>query len=100
MILMPGSRKMSPTGTESKYNFIIMVFRFRFLPESCRYLLVNKRHDEAMKQLETVARWNGKPMPTVELQVPNEVVSEKSDVRDLFYDKNVGMVTFASWISW
>jgi hypothetical protein len=23
MILMPGSRKMSPTDTESKYNFIL-----------------------------------------------------------------------------
>ena len=56
------------------------MFRFRFLPESCRYLLVNKRRDEAMQQLETVARWNDKVMPTVELEIPKEILEEKSDV--------------------
>lgn len=76
------------------------VFLFRFLPESCRYLLVNKRQDEAIQQLETVARWNGKVMPTVELEVPKEIVEEKSDLRDLFYDRNVTQVTIASWTSW
>ena len=76
------------------------VFLFRFLPESCRYLLVNKRQDEAMQQLEKVARWNGKVMPTVELEVPKEIVEEKSDLRDLFYDRDVTQVTIASWISW
>ena len=76
------------------------MFRFRFLPESCRYLLVNKRRDEAMQQLETVARWNDKVMPTVELEIPKEIVEEKSDVRDLFYDKDVTQVTIASWMSW
>ena len=72
----------------------------RFLPESCRYLLVNKRQDEATKQLEIVARWNGKSMPKAELEVPKEIVSEKSDVRDLFYDKHVGLITVANWITW
>ncbi|XP_028398822.1 organic cation transporter protein-like [Dendronephthya gigantea] len=71
-----------------------------FLPESCRYLLVNNRHDEAVKQLEKVARRNGKPMPKVELEKPKQVVHEKTDVRDLFYDKNVAKVTIASWITW
>ena len=79
---------------------LLSAFSLRFLPESCRYLLVNKRHEEAVKQLEKVARWNGKPMPKVELEVPKQVVEEKSDVRDLFYDKNVAKVTLASWISW
>ena len=76
------------------------LFFYRFLPESCRYLLVNKRKDDALKQLKTVARWNGKTMPKVELEIPKEIVSEKSDVRDLFYDKSVGKITVASWISW
>lgn len=39
-------------------------------------------------------------MPKVELEVPKEIVAEKSDVRDLFYDKNVAKITIASWISW
>ena len=39
-------------------------------------------------------------MPKVELEIPKEIVSEKSDVRDLFYDKSVGKITVASWISW
>jgi hypothetical protein len=96
------SQNVTIADTESICSICIstLVFSFRFLPESCRYLLVNKRHDEAIKQLETVARWNGKPMPKVELEVPKEIVSEKSDVRDLFYDKNVGMVTISSWMSW
>ena len=83
-----------------KYKDIVVLSCPRFLPESCRYLLVNKRYDEAVKQLERVARWNGKPMPKVELEIPTEVVAEKADVRDLFYDRNVGKVTVASWISW
>ena len=96
------SQNVTIADTESICSICIstLVFSFRFLPESCRYLLVNKRHDEAIKQLERVARWNGKPMPKVELEVPKEIVSEKSDVRDLFYDKNVGMVTISSWMSW
>ena len=76
------------------------LFFYRFLPESCRYLLVNKRKDDALKQLETVARCNKKIMPKVELEIPKEIVSEKSDVRDLFYDKSVGKITVASWTSW
>ena len=76
------------------------MFRFRFLPESCRYLLVNKRRDEAMQQLETVARWNDKVMPTVELEIPKEILEEKSDVGDLFYDKDITKVIIANWMSW
>jgi hypothetical protein len=39
-------------------------------------------------------------MPKAELEVPKEIVSEKSDVRDLFYDKHVGLITVANWITW
>lgn len=77
-----------------------MLMYSRFLPESLRYLLVNNRHDEAVNQLRKVARWNRKPMPKVELEIPREVFKEKSDVRDLFYDWDVGKITIASWISW
>lgn len=77
-----------------------MLMYSRFLPESLRYLLVNNRHDEAVNQLGKVARWNRKPMPKVELEIPREVFKEKSDVRDLFYDWDVGKITIASWISW
>ncbi|XP_028398810.1 organic cation transporter protein-like [Dendronephthya gigantea] len=79
---------------------VLVLMSTWFLPESCRYLLVNNRHDEAVKQLEKVGRWNGKPMPKVELEEPKRVVHEKTDVRDLFYDKNVAKVTIASWITW
>ncbi|XP_046846878.1 solute carrier family 22 member 16-like [Xenia sp. Carnegie-2017] len=58
-----------------------------FLPESCRYLLVNKRHDEAIKQLKKVAKWNRKTFQEVELERP-------------FYDRKISMITIASWISW
>ena len=47
-----------------------------------------------------MARWNSKPMPEVELKMPEEIENEKSDVRDLFYDVNVAKITLASWISW
>ena len=72
----------------------------RFLPESCRYLLVNKHRDDAVKQLKNVARWNKKNMPEVELEMPKEISDEKSDIRDLFYDRNVTKITLASWTSW
>ena len=72
----------------------------RFLPESCRYLLVNNRPQDAIKQLKKVARWNGKQMPEVELEKPEGIENEKSDIRDLFYDRSVTKVTLGSWVSW
>ena len=62
--------------------------------------MVNKRHDEAIEQLKKVAKWNHKTIQEVELEVPKEVENEKSDVRDLFYDRKISMITIASWISW
>ena len=62
--------------------------------------MVNKRHDEAIEQLKKVAKWNRKTFQEVELEVPKEVENEKSDVRDLFYDRKISMITIASWISW
>lgn len=39
-------------------------------------------------------------MPNVELEIPKEITEEKSDVRDLFYDKSVTKITLVSWMTW
>ena len=51
---------------------ISLVFFFRFVPESIRWLRVNDRLEDAEKILIETARINGKPPPKVTLTAANQ----------------------------
>ncbi|XP_028394970.1 organic cation transporter protein-like isoform X2 [Dendronephthya gigantea] len=77
----------------------VMIFIW-FIPETPRHLLVHGKYEEARAVLERVARWNKKEMPQDDIYVPKQADSEKTDFRDLFYDKSITLITLATWFLW
>ena len=71
----------------------------RLVPESPRYLLVSKKYQEAKKALETIAKWNGKNLPSgFELQeLEEEAIGSYSVVFSDQYRKYTVLLSIAGF---
>lgn len=73
----------------------------RFIPESCRWLLVNGKEEEALEQIRKVAKFNGKEMPEEVLSLKDGVAAKRlGDIRDLFSSIKMTSRTLISWFAW
>lgn len=80
---------------------LLVIFFWRFLPESPRWLLAHNRHKEAMENLQKVADFNRKEMPEGDLeQYDANLTQRKGDVRNLFSSMTMTKRTLISWFSW
>ena len=70
----------------------------RFVPESCRYLIVKKKNKEAERILRKIAKVNKKKYPGEELVAYKE--QRTGDIRDLLGSWKMVHRTLVSWFSW
>ena len=73
----------------------------RFIPESTRWLNVNRKTGELMKILKTIARVNGKEFPDIKLE---EVKQDSSfgfhHYKDLFRPKKIAIRSLIQGYTW
>ena len=79
-------------------TFCVILVIHRFVPESCRYLIVKKRHKEAEQTLRKIAKVNKKKYPEEELVAYKE--QRTGDIRDLFGSWKMVHRTLVCWFSW
>lgn len=78
------------------------LFKFRFIPESSRYLLLKGKVTETEEVLRDIAAANKKDYPEEPLYNPSAdgKVQNMGDVRDLFRTKKMLHRTLVSWYAW
>jgi len=82
----------------SSAPWIFVLFFWKFIPESVRWLLVNGRKDEAREILEKVAKVNKKEMPTDDLHVPKK--TDSKGVLELFKTWKMAKLSLIQIYAW
>ena len=73
--------------------YLVMVFTYRFVPESVRWLRLKGRVDEALVIIRKIGKRNGKDLdPNVTLSIP-PVKKNVSNPLDVFQSKKMALVT-------
>ena len=85
---------------ESSYiRSLVLIWYFRLIPESPRWLLLNNRQNEARNHLLKVAKMNKRTLPKHELERP--VVSvNRASFRQLFSSWKMTKLTVINWDLW
>ncbi|XP_048577124.1 solute carrier family 22 member 15-like [Nematostella vectensis] len=78
--------------------YIFVLFLYKCVPESVRWLLVAGREPEARKIIEDVARVNKKQMPETELRVPK--IASNKGVIELFRTRKLAILTLIQCYAW
>ena len=78
---------------------LVLLFWFRLIPESPRWLLLHGKEKEAKTWFKKVAKVNGEPYPQFEFEKTNDA-GVHGGFKDLFYDREIRKRTFLSWDMW
>ena len=72
----------------------------RYIPESVRWLRVNKKMEEAEKILRKIAYRNKKPWPHATLTQIADSTRNKGSLKDLFFPKAKGISMLVQLFGW